>query len=504
MMDERGSGVLLHITSLPGEHGIGDLGAGARRFVDFLAAGGQRYWQFLPIGPCSRIFDNSPYMSLSAFAGNPLLIDPEQLVADGFLADSDLRHRPEMSEYVVEFDKVIPHKTGLLRLAYENFKLRGEDEDFLRFNREEAEWLDDYSLFMAIRGERKQQAWCRWPKPLALRAASALADCRRRLAEVIGYHCFVQYCFFKQWRALRSYAAAHGVALVGDIPIYVSFDSADVWAHADCFRLDGRTMLPTHVAGVPPDYFSATGQRWGNPLYRWEAGRGKVNRPLYDWWLSRFRQIFRTVDIVRIDHFRGFESYWEIPAEEETAIKGRWVKGPGQPFFKAMAAAIGELPIIAEDLGLITSEVEALRDALGFPGMKILQFAFDSDAENLYLPHNYRTTNCVVYTGTHDNDTTLGWYMSPDVPEASKAKARRYANCSGKDIHWNFLRLALSSVAHTALLPLQDVLGFGADCRMNRPSTCNGNWSWRCAPRFLADELARRLRDETAFYGRIR
>ncbi len=502
-MEKRGSGVLLHISSLPSAYGVGDLGAGARHFIDFLAAAGQKYWQFLPIGPCCRVFDNSPYMSLSAFAGNPLFIDPAQLAGDGFISEGVLRERPEFSEYLVDFDAIIPFKTALLRHAHERFrKQQGADEGFLRFCRAEAEWLDDYALFQAIRGEQRQGAWSGWPTPLAARRPDALAEARRRLAVEIDFHCFVQYIFYKQWRALQHYARDRHVALIGDIPIYVSYDSADVWAHRDCFRLDDRSLLPTHVAGVPPDYFSATGQRWGNPLYCWQKN-GVPHQPLYAWWRSRFHQIFRTVDIVRIDHFRGFESYWEIDADEETALNGRWVKGPGQAFFDAMAAAIGTLPIIAEDLGLITPEVETLRTAVGFPGMKVLQFAFDSDAANLYLPHNYQDPNCVVYTGTHDNDTTVGWYLSPGVAEGSKSRARRYANSSGEFIHWDFIRMAFASVARTAIVPLQDLLGFGSDCRMNKPSTDRGNWRWRCAPRFLSGSLAERLRDETAFYGRL-
>ncbi len=502
-MDElRSSGVLMHISSLPSGYGIGDLGAGARTFVDFLAAAGQCHWQFLPIGPCSRVFDSSPYMSLSAFAGNPLLVDPEQLVKEGLLSVDDLRDRPEMSEYSVDFDKVIPYKTALLRQAYVNFKQQDQG-GFSGFCQDEASWLDDYALFMAIRNEQQQEAWCCWPSNLAAREEQALASSRQRLADEIGYHQFVQYCFSRQWLALREYATPRGISLVGDIPIYVSLDSADVWAHPHCFRLDS-SFQPTHVAGVPPDYFSATGQRWGNPLYAWEGGNGQVNHRLYDWWRQRFRHIFATVDIVRIDHFRGFEAFWEIPADEETAINGRWVKGPGKPFFDAMMTSIGELSIIAEDLGVITPEVEKLRDELGFPGMKVLQFAFDSDADNLYLPHNYRDSNCVVYTGTHDNDTTLGWFFSPEVAAEAKVRACRYAHGSGGEVPWDFLRMALGSVAQTAIIPMQDVLGFGTDCRMNTPSTCEGNWRWRCAERFLTDALAARLRDETCFYGRCR
>ena len=504
MMDLRGSGVLLHITSLPGNYGIGDLGRGSRTFIDFLAAAGQRYWQFLPIGPVSRIFDCSPYMSLSAFAGNPLFVDPDQLADDGLLAEDDLAEGPEMSEYAVQFDVVIPHKTMLLRRAYGNFKNRELSGDYSRFCEKEAAWLDDYCLFMAIRNDRQQAAWSTWPSELAGRDAEALAETRLLLDDEIGYHKFVQFCFAKQWRAMRDYAEERGVVLVGDIPIYVSYDSADVWANRHCFRIDEQTLQPTHVAGVPPDYFSATGQRWGNPLYRWDNNGSGENLALQQWWRARFQRIFSTVDVVRIDHFRGFESFWEVPADEETAVNGRWVKGPGKPFFDAMAGDIGELPIIAEDLGIITPEVEKLRAELGFPGMKVLQFAFDSDADNLYLPHNYPDPNCVVYTGTHDNDTTLGWVYSSEVGDEAKSRARRYANSDGEDVHWDFLRMALSSVARTAIIPMQDVLGFGTDCRMNMPGTCEGNWRWRCAERFFGGELAARLRDETSFYGRCR
>lgn len=502
MMKSRGSGVLLHVTSMPGSYGVGDMGSGARYFIDFLAAAGQRYWQFLPIGPVSEIFDNSPYMSLSAFAGNPLFIDPEQLVVDGLLVEEDLSGRPEMSEYSVQFEKVIPYKEKFLRRAYGNFKKRGTDKDFAAFRLDESEWLDDYCFFMAMRKEQLNKVWSEWPSEIAERDPDALAERRLRLADEIGYHEFVQYCFARQWQAMHDYAASRGVALIGDIPIYVSYDSADVWANRSCFRIDDETLQPTHVAGVPPDYFSATGQRWGNPLYRWRDGAGRENSGLYEWWRARFRRIFTTVDVVRIDHFRGFEAFWEIQADEETAINGRWVKGPGKDFFAAVSGAIGEMAVIAEDLGVITPEVDALREELGFPGMKVLQFAFDSDPENLYLPHNYQNANCVVYTGTHDNDTTVGWYFSPNVSEEAKRRAGRYANSNGGDVHWDFLRMAFGSVARTAIVPMQDVLGFGGDCRMNTPSTRQGNWSWRCADRFLTDELALRLRDETRFYGR--
>lgn len=501
---KRGSGILMHITSLPGRFGIGDLGESSYKFIDFLAEAGQHYWQFLPVNPGSPIFGNSPYMSLSAFAGNPLLIDPVQLVNEGFLANGHLSDCPEFSEYFVEFDKVLPCKNSLLLRAFEKFKQADVSAGFSSFCRKE-KWLEDYSLFMALREENQEKPWNEWPSDVAKRHRSSLLASQARLSDSIQFHKFIQYCFYTQWNRLKTYANKKGISLVGDIPIYVSWDSADVWASRDCFKLDGKTFKPASVAGVPPDYFSDTGQLWGNPIYHWYGRTGRINSKLYSWWRDRFRNIFKHVDIVRIDHFRGFESCWEVPAHEETAIHGKWVKGPGRPFFDKMRKDLGRLPIMAEDLGIITPEVEELRDSLGFPGMKILQFAFDSDENNGYLPHNYKTTNCVVYTGTHDNDTTLGWYLGDRVSYSSKERVERYGNCPDtKQIHWDFIRMAFSSVADIAIIPMQDILGFGSDCRMNIPSTAQGNWQWRCADHFLTDEIIARLRDETYFYGRGR
>lgn len=499
----RGCGILMHITSLPGPNGIGDLGESAYRFIDFLAAAGQRYWQFLPTGPVSRIFDNSPYMSLSAFAGNAFYIDPAQLVEDGFLEKSHFEARPEFSEYTVEIDKVVAYKNSFLSLAFERLQASAPPNEYVSFCKK-MPWLDDYALFRSLRDEYEQLPWYEWPKPLSSYEPSAIKEAQGRLQKEIFYHKFIQYLFHRQWQRLWEYAKERDVALIGDIPIYVALDSADVWAHQKCFRLDKKTSLPTHVAGVPPDYFSETGQRWGNPLFNWHSTSKDVRNALHLWWSERFRHIFKTVDIVRIDHFRGFDSYWEIPAEEETAINGKWRKGPGYAFFTEMAKVIGDLPIIAEDLGIITEEVEDLRDKCGFPGMKVLQFAFDSDANNFYLPHNYKNTNCVVYTGTHDNDTSVGWYFSDKVEQRSKDRALRFTNSKeGHPIHWNLLKLAYGSIADVAIVPMQDVLGFGTDCRMNTPSTASGNWQWRCAERFFTDELSRRLRDEAEFYGRL-
>lgn len=503
MLFERGSGILAHISSLPSCHGIGDLGRDASGFIDFLADAGQKYWQFLPICPTSQELDNSPYMGLSAFAGNPLFLSPELLADDGLLPRRHLAAIPDFSEFLVDYDRVIDWKRMIFAAAFEVFRYEGGGGDFDRFCRE-APWLDDYALFMSLREENRGLPWYQWPKGLAMRQAGALADARQRLAERIRYRKFLQYCFHRQWRQLHAYAAGRGVRLIGDIPIYVAPDSADVWAYQDCFKLHPSSLTPTHVAGVPPDYFSETGQRWGNPLFRWHTRDPEVRERLYAWWRQRFRHIFSTVDIVRIDHFRGFEAYWEIPAREPDAVKGRWVKGPNHQFFNQMRAEIGALPIIAEDLGVITPAVESLRDDFGFPGMKVLQFAFDSDEKNAYLPHNYPTTNCVVYTGTHDNDTTVGWYFSDKAAQSSKDKAMRYAHSApGSPIHWDFIRMAFASVAAVAMVPLQDVLGFGSDCRMNIPSTARGNWRWRVAPRFLTDEVRHRLRSEAGFYNRI-
>lgn len=503
MQLERGSGILLHITSLPGSYGIGDLGSGGRKFINFLNHSGQKYWQFLPVNPTSSSLDNSPYMSFSAFAGNPMLIDPEQLVNDGLLAGKTLAETPSFSKYYVEFEKVIPYKEQLLQQAFNAFTANPASKKFKLFCQQET-WLDDYALFMSLRAEHNFAPWHKWPRDLAMRQPKAIDAAHRRLTKQINYHKFLQFCFSIQWQKMRQFAAQQNITLIGDIPIYVAHDSADVWTLPDCFKLNKKTLEPTHVAGVPPDYFSNTGQRWGNPVFRWSSNEIMIKNKLYTWWRQRFKRTFSLLDIARVDHFRGFESYWEIAAHEKTAINGKWVTGPGQSFFNKMCTTLEQLPIIAEDLGIITPKVEQLRDTLGFPGMKVLQFAFDSDATNSYLPHNYLTTNCVVYTGTHDNDTTLGWYMDNKTPAHSKEHAMRYANSKdGSPVHWNFIRMAFASTAALAIIPLQDILGFGSDCRMNRPSTTEGNWRWRCADRFLNNETAIKLKHETIFYNRI-
>ena len=503
---ERSSGILLHITSLPSRYGIGDLGPAAHAFVDYLAASGQGYWQMLPLVPTSPGLDNSPYMGLSAFAGNHLLISPEFLVEDGLISRQLLADAPQFSEYLVDFAEVVSWKEEILAAAFRNFSghdLRPEFEAFVRSSG--SSWLGDYSIFMALHEEQRGLPWYDWPRALARRQPAALKAAGQRLAARVDYHKFVQFIFARQWQKLRRAAAGQNVKLIGDIPIYVAPDSADVWSLPSCFQLDKKNMRPTHVAGVPPDYFSATGQRWGNPLFAWRQGQEQEPTRLYQWWCQRLAHQLELVDIVRIDHFRGFEAYWRIPAAEPDAVRGKWVKGPGLEFFRRLEDELGQLPIIAEDLGLITPPVEELRDALGFPGMKVLQFAFDSDETNSYLPHNYPHRHCVVYTGTHDNDTAVGWYLSTRVGPEAKRRLLRYARSQeGNPIHWDFIRIALASVADLVIIPLQDVLGFGSDCRMNVPGTSQGNWRWRVAPRFLDEAVGRQLRAECEFYNRVR
>lgn len=497
----RAAGVLLHISSLPGKFGSGDLGGGARNFVDFLAESSQSYWQVLPLGPTCGVFADSPYMSFSAFAGNPLFIDLADLVEQGLFSARLLAGGPDFSEYLLDYEGATSWRAPLLEEAWRGFRT-AQSPEFATF-RETRPWLEDYALFMALRESQGGQPWCSWPRGLAGRDAAALVGAREKLVDQVGFHCFLQFQFFRQWQRLRQYARARKVRLIGDLPIYVGHDSADVWAHPGFFCLRPEDFQPSQVAGVPPDYFSATGQRWGNPVYRWETAPGVVNKPLYDWWAARLGALLEMTDLCRIDHFRGFESYWSIAAEEETAVHGRWVKGPGETFFAAMRGALGELPFIAEDLGMITPEVNELLRALGLPGMKVLQFAFDGDEKNLYLPHNFSTTNSVVYTGTHDNNTTLGWYLDETTGEKVRGQLRRYLGSDGRSISHDLIRCAFGSVARLAIAPLQDILGFGGDCRLNTPGTSQGNWRWRCAPRFFTSETATWLREETTFYNRL-
>lgn len=493
----RRSGVVLHPTSLPGPFGIGDLGPAAFAFVDFLAASGVGVWQVMPLGPTG--YGDSPYQCFSAFAGNPMLISPEILAEEGFLPPEDLREVPEFSADRVDYEAVLGWKSAALTRAFEGFEEGASPWQRRRFERfvtapAQAGWLEDYALFRALKDEQGGAEWTAWPAPLARREAGALADARDRLAHQIRQRQFYQWVFAEQWQALRRHAAQSAVAVLGDVPIFVAHDSADAWSDPGAFRFD-EAGRPTVVAGVPPDYFSPTGQLWGNPLYRWDemAAGG------FRWWLARMRGAFGLFDMVRLDHFRGFQAFWEVPAGAATAEGGRWVEAPGAELFAAIRTALGDVPIIAEDLGLITPEVEALRARFGFPGMKILQFAFGADATNEYLPHNL-PRDCVVYTGTHDNDTTLGWYEK--APEEEKARARRYLGRDGGDICWDLIRAALASVADLAIVPAQDLLGIGSEGRMNVPGRAAGNWAWRMRGDDLTVDLIGKLRDLNDLYGR--
>ncbi len=495
----RSSGILCHPTSFPSRFGIGDLGKGAYDFVDWLAAARQQLWQVLPLGPTG--YGDSPYQCFSAFAGNPLLISPEGLVWSGLLPEEALRDVPPFPDKFVDFGWVIQYKQGLFRRSYQHFKAHGTADQrngFAWFQEQNAAWLADYALFMALKGHFGGGSWHDWPRDIRLRQPAALAHYRALLADEVGYHAFLQWVFFEQWEALKKHAAEKGIQIIGDVPIFVAEDSADVWANPDQFQLDEEGN-PTVIAGVPPDLFSATGQRWGNPHYNWE----RMQADGFQWWISRIRQTLKFVDIVRIDHFRGFEAYWEIPASEPTAVNGRWVKAPGEELFVAVEKALGKLPIIAEDLGIITPEVDALRLRFGFPGMKILQFAFGMENNPRYLPHNFER-DCIVYPGTHDNDTVMGYWNDPQRTEQEKRNILRYTGTDGHDLAWDFIRLAWGSVANQAVATLQDVFSLGSEARMNFPSRASGNWQWRYTADMLTPALAERLADLTDVYERVK
>ena len=495
MQFPRESGILLHPTSLPGSHGIGDFGPGAFRFVDWLAEAGQRLWQVMPLGPTG--FGDSPYSSPSAFAGNPLLISLDWLRGDGLLDDSDLAGIPTFPDDRCDFGPVIDVKTALLRRAFDRFDQGdrgGSREAFDRFCRDEAYWLDDYALFMAVKEAHSLAGWHSWDDPIRLREQSALDEWSTIQASNIRYHKFVQFQFSTQWSGLRRYANERGIRLVGDIPIFVGDDSSDVWANQALFKLNenGEAL---EVAGVPPDPFAATGQIWGNPVYDWLRMRADG----YAWWVARIGRTLEMVDVIRIDHFRGFAAAWLVPAGDPTATGGHWERAPGGEVFAAIRRAHGDVPVIIEDLGVITPDVIALREVLGFPGMNVLQFAFGNDAANVYLPHNYRR-EAVVYTATHDNQTTVGWFASRSPAE--REAIQRYIGRDGTDIAWDLIREALASVANTVILPLQDVLRLGDEARMNVPGEASGNWSWRFRSDQLTTALAAGLREMTKSYGR--
>ncbi|MDW8105742.1 MAG: 4-alpha-glucanotransferase [Armatimonadota bacterium] len=494
-LNRRSAGILLHPTSLPGDFGIGELGEEAYRFVDWLARAKQSIWQILPLGPTG--YADSPYAAFSAFAGNPLLISVERLLQEGLLHEEEVTPLTALPTERVDYGALIPLKMALLRRAYERWKERAgeaERQQLQAFRKEHASWLEDFAFFMALKGVHDSRAWVEWEPDLALRQPDALRRAQQELADDIQFHVFLQFLFVRQWLALKRYANEQGVQILGDMPIFVAHDSADVWAHPEMFHLDRRGN-PTFVAGVPPDYFSPTGQRWGNPLYRWEVMR----RDGYRWWTERFRWTLQLVDLVRVDHFRGFAAYWRVPASEPTAVNGRWVRAPGRELFRVLQHELEALPVVAEDLGIITPDVVRLRKSFGFPGMKVLQFAFDGNPDNPYLPYNYEPDS-VVYTGTHDNDTTVGWFSG--LGDAERERVCEYIGRCRDSVVQEIIRLAYASVARMAVIPLQDWLGLGTEARMNVPGTTEGNWQWRCQREHLSRELAEHIARMCRTYGR--
>lgn len=495
MTTPRRSGVLLHPTSLPGRWGIGDLGDQAYRFVDFLHATGQQLWQVMPLGPTG--YGDSPYQCFSAFAGNPMLISLDRLHGAGLLLGDDFAHVPDFPHDRVDYGSVIPFKLDMLRRSFERASATMTPEQRQAFHsfRSQHAWLDDYALFAALKAAHNGANWNTWEADIARYEPEAVRRWTTDLSTEVQFHAYMQYVFFVQWGDLKRYANERGIQIIGDIPIFVAYDSADAWGNREIFEFDAEGN-PTVVAGVPPDYFSETGQRWGNPLYRWP----ELERQNFSWWINRFRATLNLVDIIRLDHFRGFAAYWEVPAAEETAMNGRWVTAPGAKLFETVKRELGSLPIIAEDLGIITPDVEALRDQFAFPGMKVLQFAFGSaDPNDVYLPHNY-LPHCVVYTGTHDNDTTLGWWNQ--LGESERSWVQIYLARDGQDICWDLIRAAFASVAETAIVPIQDILSLGSEARMNTPGSAAGNWSWRYTPEQLNEPLIQRLHAVTNAYGR--
>lgn len=496
-LNTRLSGVLVHPTSFPSPYGIGDLGKGAYEFIDFLKASGQHLWQVLPLGPTG--FGDSPYQGFSAFAGQPLLISPDDLLELELITEEDLAEMPEWDPACVDYGEVQIFKNGLFKKAYDTFRhtpnkfLLEEYDEFCAANKK---WLNDYAVFMASKDAHEGKCWLDWDDEMQSPTPWERAAFEKEHKHEIIYYKFIQFLFFREWMALKEYANEAKIEIVGDIPFFVSLDSADVWANKELFQVDTKGH-PTHIAGVPPDYFSATGQLWGNPLYDWAAHKATG----YAWWIERIKMQMKLTDYLRIDHFRGFEAYWSVPAEEETAVNGTWKKGPGESLFLAIQKELGEdLPIWAEDLGVITPEVEWLRNMFHFPGMKILQFAFDGLGESNYHTHNLTTTNCICYTGTHDNDTTVGWYEK--LPEPQKDKIRRYCNCDGGCVSLDFIRMCMSSIARYAIFPIQDLLQTGSETRMNTPGAAMANWTYRFVSEDLTPERAAWLKSTTELFGR--
>jgi 4-alpha-glucanotransferase len=503
----RSSGILMHVSSLPSTHGIGDLGPAAYRFVDFLASCRQSWWQMLPVSPVGR--ENSPYDSPSAFAGNPMFISLEKLAARRLLTQNDISAPGNLPKRKVDYSRVTQYKLPRLIKAFDNFERQKSSGDYLRFEEyctANGAWLVNHGIFSALKQLNGGAPWTEWDEEIRTRRPSALTKVKRQLRMQIRYHMFLQYEFSRQWTELRRYCAKKQVGLIGDIPFYVAHDSADVWANKEIFRLD-RHGRPTHVAGVPPDYFSETGQLWGNPLYRWNV----LRRRGYYWWIDRLRVTFSRFDVSRLDHFTGFQRYWEVPANAHTSRRGRWVKGPRDHFFETAFRRLGHREVIAEDLGVVTSDVKQLRDRLGLPGIRVLQFAFGNDPDAMsHRPHHY-PRDCIVYTGTHDNDTTLGWYTDRGSAASTRSRldiekelgyALRYLNSNGEQISWDMIRLAMMSVASVAITPVQDILGLGSEARMNIPGKAKGNWEWRLTDDALSRHVAERLLRLTETYER--
>ncbi|HUW20052.1 MAG TPA: 4-alpha-glucanotransferase [Sedimentisphaerales bacterium] len=500
MTKSRASGLLLHITSLPSKYGIGDFGPEAYKFADCICRARQRYWQVLPLNPPTLIKNPySPYNCLSAFAGNTLLISPELLYRQALLNRKDIRDRPSFPEGHVNYRLVISYKTKLLTAAFERFKGLPDEPDYAAFCSENKDWLEDYATFIALRRHFRRRLWCRWPPEFRDRKKQALKSVRRQLGRTIDREKFLQYVFFLQWHALKKYCNRHGIQIIGDIPIYVAYDSTDVWAHPEIFKLT-KAKKPRVVAGVPPDLFSRSGQLWGNPVYDWHA---LANRD-YWWWIQRIRQNLALLDIVRIDHFRGFIAFWQVPAGRKTAVNGKWVDGPKEDFLNTLFKHFPSLPFIVEDLGYITPDVRAVIEKFRLPSMRVLLFAFDgAPAANCHHPHNH-VKNSVIYTGTHDNNTVRGWFEN----EAKPATRRRLFDCLGRTVHarqmhWEFIRLAMSSVGSVTIIPVQDVLGLGEQARMNRPATIRGNWTWRLRRGQITASIIRKLARLTETYGRV-
>jgi len=499
MQFERSAGILLHPTSLPGKFGIGDLGSEAYKFIDFLKEAGQTLWQVFPLGPTG--YGDSPYQCFSAFAGNPLLISQEKLKEDGFLSEEELENPPQSNPMKIDYGLIIDYKKSILHKAYNNFKnnANGLEKDFEKFCDAQSGWLNDFALFMALKDYHGGAVWSSWEKGLVQRDKKVLEEWTNKLNDEIQFQKFVQFNFFRQWQSLRKYANENGIKIIGDMPIFIAYDSSDLWANKEYFTVDEEGNL-TFIAGVPPDYFSETGQLWGNPLYKWD----EMEKDDFLWWRNRFSSLFEIVDIVRIDHFRGFEAFWKIPGGEKTAQKGKWTKAPGEKLFRSLKKHLGELPILAEDLGVITPPVEELRDQFGFPGMKVLQFAFGTKMETKFLPHNY-IPNCVVYTGTHDNDTTRAYFEKEKLNSGKNniyEHTQIYLNYFGDDILSELIRVAYASVANIVIIPMQDILKLGSEARMNFPSTTGGNWSWRFNWDQISESLAKHYFGLTQLYER--